>query len=131
MKRSSWSIAFYVLLVFSSGVAAGILGQRLVTSRVVSAESSPRTPEQWRARFVAEIRERLALDAAQEGKLNKILDVTRARYNEVRERSRPEMKRIHDEQVDSIREFLNERQKAEYAKFILEKEAEKKARSGS
>lgn len=131
MKRSSVSIALYVLLIFSSGVAAGVLGQRLVASRVVSADAAPRTPDQWRAKYVAEIRERLSLDAAQETKLNKILDITRARYNEVRERNRPEMKRIHDEQIESIREVLNDKQKGEYAKFIVEKEAERKARSGS
>jgi len=131
VKRSSLSIALYVLLIFAAGVAAGALGQRLASSHVVSADSAPRTPDQWRAKYVAEVRHRLSLDSSQETKLNKILDVTRARYNEVRERNRPEMKRIHDEQIESIREVLTDKQKAEYAKFILEKEAEKKARAGS
>lgn len=129
MKRSTWSIAVYVLLIFTSGVAAGVMGQRLVTSRVVSADSAPRTPEQWRAKFVADLRERLALKPEQEAKVNQILDSTRARYNEVRERNRPEMKRIHDDQVESIRAELTEAQKAAYSQFLLEKEAEKKARS--
>jgi hypothetical protein len=131
VKRSTWSIAFYVVLIFASGVAAGVLGQRLLASRVVIADSAPRTPEQWRAKYVEELRERLSLDATQEATLNKVLDITRARYNQVRERNRPEMKRIHDEQVESIREVLNDAQKAAYAQFLLEKEAEKKARSGS
>jgi hypothetical protein len=131
VKRSTWSIAFYVVLIFASGVAAGVLGQRLLASRVVIADSAPRTPEQWRAKYVEELRERLSLDATQEATLNKVLDITRARYNQVRERNRPEMKRIHDEQVESIREVLNDAQKAAYAQFLLEKEAEKRARSGS
>jgi hypothetical protein len=131
VKRSSWSIALYVVLIFSAGIAAGVLGQRLATSRVVSADSAPRTPEQWRAKFIAELRERLTLDATQETKVNQILDVTRTRFNEVRERNRPEMKRIHDEQVESIRTLLSEFQKASYSQFLLEKEAEKKARSAA
>jgi hypothetical protein len=117
-------------LIFTAGIAAGVLGQRLVSSHVVIADA-PRTPDQWRTKYVADLRDRLALDPTQEAKLNKILDVTRARYNEVRERNRPEMKRIHDEQVESIREVLNDAQKSSYAKFLQEKEAEKKARSGS
>ena len=129
VKRSSWSIALYVVLIFASGILAGVLGQKLLSSRVVSADSAPRSPEQWRAKYVAEIRERLALDSAQETKVNQVLDKTRARFNEVRERSRPEMKRIHDEQVDSIREILNQSQKSGYATFLLEKEAQKKARA--
>lgn len=128
MKR--WSIALYVLLIFASGVAAGVLGQRLVSSRVVSAESGPRTPEQWRARFVSELSDRLNLEANQTAKINQILDVTRARFNEIRERNRPEMKRIHDEQVESIKALLNDNQRTAYTQFLAEKEAERKARSG-
>ncbi len=129
MKRSNWVIALYVVLIFASGVAAGVLGQRLMASNVVSAATSPRTPEQWRAKYVAEMNQRLTLDAAQLTKVNQIMDVTRARYNEVRERNRPEMKRVHDEQIESIRGVLSDTQKNGYAQFLLEKEAEKKARA--
>ena len=130
MKRSNWSIALYVVLIFASGLVAGALGQRLlVASNVVNASTGPRTPEQWRAKYVSEIRERLVLDTAQETKVNQVLDVTRARYNEVRERNRPEMKRIHDEQVESIRAVLSDTQKSGYTQFLLEKEAAKKARA--
>ena len=75
MKRSSWSIALYVVLIFASGVAAGVLGQRLLASNVVSAATSPRSPEQWRAKYVSELRQRLALDHPQETKVNEVLDV--------------------------------------------------------
>ncbi len=131
MKRSNWSIAVYVVLIFVSGIAAGALGQRLVTSRVVSADSVPRSPEQWRAKYVDEMRQRLSLDATQETKVNQILDVTRTRYNEIKERNRPEMKRIQEEQAESIRGILNESQKASYTEFRREKEAQKKARASS
>lgn len=106
-----------------------MLGQRLMASNVVSAATSPRTPEQWRAKYVAEMNQRLSLDAAQLTKMHQIMEVTRARYNEVRERNRPEMKRIHDEQIESIRGVLSDTQKNGYAQFLLEKEAEKKARA--
>lgn len=131
MKRSNWSIAVYVVLIFVSGIAAGALGQRLVTSRVASADSVPRSPEQWRAKYVDEMRQRLTLDATQETKVNQILDLTRTRYNEVKARNRPEMNRIQQEQVESIRGILNESQKASYTVFRLEKEAQKKARTSS
>ena len=131
LKRSNWSIALYVVLIFASGIAAGVLGQRLVASRVVSADSVARSPEQWRAKYVDEMRVRLALDAPQETKVNQILDVTRTRFNDLRERSRPEMKRIRDEQAESIRGILNESQKASYVAFLLEKEAQKKTRGSS
>ena len=77
------------------------------------------------------MRDRLALDATQETKVNQILDVTRTRYNEVKARNRPEMKRIQEQQAESIRGILNESQKASYAAFRLEKDAQRKARTSS
>jgi hypothetical protein len=65
---------------------------------------------------------RLHLDAGQISQLNAILDATRDRFREVRDRFRPEMKQIQDEQVSKIRGILNQDQQAEYEKLRVERE---------
>nr|MCU0246613.1 hypothetical protein [Bryobacter sp.] len=51
-----------------------------------------------------------------------ILDYTRDRYRAARERMRPEMKQIQDEQAEKIRAMLNEKQRSEYEKILEERE---------
>jgi hypothetical protein len=64
----------------------------------------------------------LKLDGNQVQRVNVILDETRARYREVKERYRPEMKQIHEEQIQKVRTILNEQQQGEYDKFREERE---------
>jgi hypothetical protein len=128
MKRSSLSLALSLLLVFASGIAAGFFGRGYYESTTVKAATvRPRTPEDYRKAYVEEMSKRLALSQTQKVKLDEILDETRAKYREVRERHRPEMKAIQDEQVDKVNGMLTEPQRAEYAKMRAEREAKRKA----
>lgn len=117
------SVALYLGLVFLAGVASGALGHRVYSSRAVSANSGgPPSPVEWRAKFVGEMNERLHLNRSQLADLDKILDQTRERYRELRERSKPEMKRIYDEQVEAITAILTADQRPEYARMVEERE---------
>jgi Spy/CpxP family protein refolding chaperone len=131
LKRGNLQAALYVALVFLSGIAVGVLGDRLYSSRSVSASAKPKTPDQWRADYVSSIRESLRLSDAQVTKLNEILDSTRARYREVKERYKPEMKQIHTEQVEEIRGILTDEQKPKYEEWREERDKRRKAEQGS
>ena len=115
-------IALYLGLVFVAGLAVGVFGQRLYASKTVQAESRPATPDQWRARYTADMQTRLGLNPEQVSQLTVILDETRQKYRELKERQRPDMKRVQDEQVSKINAMLNESQRAEYARMREEKE---------
>jgi hypothetical protein len=128
MKKSHLSIALYLLLVFASGVLVGGFGHRLYSVNSNEARNERPRPEVFRKRYVERMERRLKLSADQIVKLNAILDVTGARLNELRERSKPETHQIHQEQVQSIQAILTEEQQREYAKMREEREKERKQR---
>ena len=121
MKRSNLSSAIYLLLVFLSGTAVGGFAHRLYLMNTVRAESAPRSPEEFRRQYMGELQSRLNLTADQVTKVNEILDVTRRRYRDLHERSKPEIKAIQDEQVESISAILTDKQRPQYQRFREER----------
>jgi hypothetical protein len=128
MKKSNWSVAAYLFLVFASGVLVGGFGHRLYSANSVSATERPLGQEDYRKKYVAEAQSRLKLTPDQVQRLNEIMDLTGARFRELRERHRPEMRQIHQEQVDKINAILSAEQQAEYAKMREERERERAKR---
>ena len=129
MTRSNLKIAISMLAVFLSGIAVCGVGYRLYTVRTVAAKAPPpppKSPEDFRKKYVSEMDARLKLRPEQTEKLNVILDQTRTQFHAERERSKAEMKRIHDGQVEQVRMILTESQKLEYKKFQEERELQKK-----
>lgn len=119
------SPAIYLAVVFLSGVAVGGLGQHFYTVR--SASAAPGSPEDFRKQYMAEMKTRLNLTPDQETKLTVVLDETREMYHAVRQKYRPEMKAIQDQQVDRVNLFLSPAQQTEYA--VLRKEREEKRKT--
>jgi len=126
MRLSKQSVLLYLSLVFLSGIAVGVLGFRLYTVSTVNATTT-RKPEEWRKRYLAEMQTRLHLKSEQVSELNGILDETRTRFHEVRERTRPEFDNIKAQQVNKVRGILDESQRSEYEKMRQEREAREKA----
>jgi Spy/CpxP family protein refolding chaperone len=126
MKLSRLAIGIYVGLVFASGAVLGAFGHRLYSvSAVVSAKQN-RNPEEFRKRVVAEMQGRLKLTDAQVTKLNFIMDDTRARVEETRQKMRPALQAIHEEQSQKIRNMLAPEQQAEYDRMRKEREERQK-----
>ena len=122
MKRSQLAVALYAVLTFASGALVGVAGYRLYRSATVDVKGARRPPEDYRKRYVDEMRSRLKLNEQQVTQLNAILDTTRDRFRQLRDKERPEMKAIQDEQTARIRAMLDPVQQAEYEKMRLERE---------
>ncbi len=118
MKRSTFSIVLYLCLVFVSGILVGAFGTGLYDHGKPVRPS----PEEMRRRYTEDLRKSLSLNSDQMGKLKVILERTGSRYHDLREKYKPEVKAIQQEQVDSIRAILSDTQKAAYEKFREEKE---------
>lgn len=129
MRRSNLSLALSLLLVFGSGIAVGVFGRGYFDSTTAKANVArpPQTPDDYRKAYLEEMSKRLTLTPVQKEKLNEVLDETRAKFREVRERHKPEMKAIQDEQVEKVNAMLTEPQRAEYAKMRAEREAKRQA----
>lgn len=132
MKRTSFMVAVYLLLVFASGIAVGGFGYHLYKARSVSATSTrPRSPEEYRRRYTDEMKTRLNLTDDQVSQLNAILDETRARWSEFRERTKPEVKAIQHEQTNKVRSILSDVQRTEYEKMLAERESKMRQRGSA
>lgn len=118
MKLSRAAIAFYIALVFVSGVVLGAVGHRFY---LVSTTPTRPTPEEVRKRVTAEYQQRLKLTDDQMLKLNMIMDETRARIEETRQKLHPAYQKIREEQQEKFREMLTPDQKAEYEKILKER----------
>jgi len=122
MKRSNLLIAFYLLLIFGSGIVVGGFASRLYWPQPVHGTNQKLTPEEWRRNYVRELQSRLSLTPEQLTQLNQVLDDTGAKYHAEHDRDRQAMKSIREEQVAKIRSMLDEKQQSEYEKLRQEHE---------
>jgi hypothetical protein len=121
-------------LVFACGGVVGAFAHRLYTVSGVSANVSQRNPEEFRKRFMADMKSRLQLNDDQAAKLGVIMDETRARFREVRDKFEPEMQKIREDQRQKIGELLSPSQQAEWQKIVEQRQrrrGSKKDREGA
>jgi len=124
MNFSRKSIALYVGLVFVSGAVLGVFGDRLYTVTTVASKGKnpPKpSPEEYRRGYVGFMQKRLGLSEPQVIQLGLLFDETRARMNEVHERTIPEQQEIQKSQSEKIRALLTPAQQAEYDVVIKER----------
>jgi Spy/CpxP family protein refolding chaperone len=126
MKRSNLVLAAYLLAVFLSGGVVGFLAHHLYSMQSVNAKATTRGPDDYRHKYVEEMRSRLSLQEEQVQQLNAILDSTRLRYREFREKHRSETNAIQEEQVSKIRSMLSEPQRLQYETMRAEREKKRR-----
>jgi len=123
MKRNQLAAGSLAVLLFSSGAAVGALGHRYYSEAVVSAKNS----DDFRHRYVSEMQSTLRLTPAQIGKLETILDETKAKYKAVRDSYRPEMASIKAEQIERVKSILTPQQVPAYERLVAEREKRSRA----
>ena len=129
MKRSSISTSIYLFLVFSSGAALGVFSDHLYTTKTVIAKSVAvkSDPNEFRHKYMDEMKTRLKLDGNQLSTLGHILDETDVQMHDLHQKYRPEMVSIHNAQVDRVKGILTDTQRLEYQKMLAEREARRAA----
>ncbi len=118
MRRNRWTAILFAVLLFGCGVLCGVLTQRYLSATVVN----PKTAEDFRHRYVSEMKSDLKLTTDQVNRLEVILDETKAQYKAVRDESRPAMLKIKEEQVRRVKSILTPQQVPAYEKLIAERE---------
>lgn len=116
MKRLHLLALASALVIFAMGLVAGVLAHRLYVANSVNAS------DDWRTRYVNEMHARLKLTPQQVDKLNDILDDTRVKVRSVRDRYKPEMLKIKQDQIEEIRTMLTSQQAAQYGRMVTEQE---------
>jgi uncharacterized membrane protein len=124
MPKSKLVVSLYVVVVFLSGVLVGGASYRLYSVTTVTGvhNRSNRSPEDFRRRYVEDMRGRMKLNDQQVTRLQQILDGTRDRFKQLRETTQPQYDAIQAGQVDQIRAMLDDPQKALYEQWRQERE---------
>ncbi len=125
MKPTRWTVALYMALVFVCGGVVGAFAHRLYTVSGVSANVGQRNPEEFRKRFMADLKSRLQLNDDQAAKLGVIMDETRMRVRATRDTIEPELRKIRDDQKQRISELLSPSQQVEWQKIIDERQRQR------
>jgi Spy/CpxP family protein refolding chaperone len=128
IKRSSVSTWVYLLLVFASGAALGVFSDHLYTTKTVLAKTVTARSDsnEFRRKYIEEMRHRLKLNDGQVASLSRILDETDTQMHDLHQKYRPEMTAIHNVQVERVKVLLTDVQRSEYQSMLAEREARRK-----
>ena len=125
MPRSRLSAALYLFLVFASGILVGIVSHRLYTTTTASANTAPRTPEEWRRRYLEQMKTRVGASSEQLAKVSQLLDDTHRKFDELRGREQKVHDQLYQQQVDSIRGLLTDQQKTAFDSWRAERQRQR------
>jgi Spy/CpxP family protein refolding chaperone len=130
MMKTKSSALISLLLVFLSGALVGAFAYRLYNLSVAAAPSAGRRPdpEEARRHMVAEMRDRVKLDAQQVEELQKILDQTRERFHQMRDKMNAEGEAIRNSQAERIKGILRAEQLPLFDQLRAERERDRKQR---
>ena len=128
MRPARWTVALYMALVFACGGVVGAFAFRLYMVSGVSANVGQRNPEEFRKRFMADLKSRLQLNDDQAAKLGAIMDETRMRVLAARVTIEPELQKIRDDQKQRISELLTPGQQAEWQKILDERQRKRESK---
>ena len=131
MKITRWTVAFYMALVFACGAVVGAFAYRLYTVSEVSANAGQRNPEEFRKRFMAELKNRLNLSDDQAAKVGAIMDQTRQQFRAARATIEPEIQKIQEEQRQKINEILSADQQPEFQKMMEQRRRARESKKNS
>src|SRR5882762_9225572 len=124
MAQTRLTASIYLVLVFASGILVGAVSHRLyVTSTVAvnNAPPAPRSMEEVRKRYLTDLRAKVGLNDTQISSVNSILDETKRKFDELHRQEKPLRDKIQQEQVESIRALMNDRQQVTYEAWRAER----------
>jgi len=150
MPKFGLSAVLSALLMFFSGAVLGAFSYRLYSISPVQsskdAGSAPKklSPDEWRKKYVSDFAAAVKLDTPQITALNVILDRTRAEFDKLNEKVKPERdalnekrdaldqkwrpdrEAIQNHQIESINGLLRPDQRPLYDAFRAERERQRR-----
>jgi len=123
MARPQLNAFLSAVLLFVCGVAVGVSAQRYFQR---SSPVNAATSDDWRNKYLEEMRSRVHLDGRQMRQLDLILDETRKESREMHERHKPELLEIKQNQISRVKAILTADQIQLYEKLLAEREQRQK-----
>jgi len=136
MKSSRATIALYMGLVFASGAALGVYGDRYYAASTAQntrgkGKRGP-SPEEFRKMYLSGMQKQLLLSDEQVSKLSSLMDETRSLMDEMHKRNRPEQLEIQRSQNERIRALFDNVQREKYDEMVkrMAEKGKNKGRQG-
>jgi uncharacterized protein YnzC (UPF0291/DUF896 family) len=127
LSRSRITIAFYLVLVFASGILVGVESHRLyATTSTARANNSPQNMSEFRRRYLDGMKTQVGVSDAQLAQINNILEDTKNKVNELAALEKPLHDRIQQEHIDQIKDLLTPQQKVAYDNWRAARERAKR-----
>jgi hypothetical protein len=117
MPRTRLSAVLYLILVFLSGILVGVVSHRLYVTSTVTASlvpPAPRTMDEVRKQYLADMRRKVGVNDEQIASVNRILDETKRRFDELHAQEKPLRDKIQQDQHEAISALLNDQQKVSF-----------------
>ncbi|MEO5924894.1 MAG: hypothetical protein ABIR70_13825 [Bryobacteraceae bacterium] len=120
MNSSRATIALYMGLVFASGAALGVYGNRYYTASTEQTSTKSTkgkrgpSPEEFRKMYLTAMQKQLLLSDDQVTKLSAVMDETRTLMDDMHTRHRPEQQEIQRSQNEKIRALFDTIQREKY-----------------
>ncbi len=128
VRTRSGILGLYLFLVFASGAVVGGFGHKLYSAKAVAAKVTPPPREDFKVRYMRQMKTKLNLDEGQMQKMEVIFEQYGPRYRDVKQRSDAEMKRVQEQQRGEIKAMLRDEQQPAYQKMIEERDARDRER---
>ncbi len=127
LSRSRITIAFYLVLVFASGILVGVESHRLyATTSTARANNSPQNMSEFRRRYLDGMKTQVGVSDSQLTQINNILEDTKNKVNELAALEKPLHDRIQQEHIDQIKDLLTPQQKVAYDNWRAARERAKR-----
>jgi len=122
MPRTRLSAAAYLILVFASGILVGIVSHRLYVTTTASASApAPKNMEEFKRRYLADMRQKVHATDTQIAEVNRILDDTKRKFDDLHAQEKPLRDKIQQDQVSEIRSLLDDQQRTAFYRWHEER----------
>ena len=126
MPRSRVSAALYLILVFASGIIVGTVGHRLYSTTTASASASTLTPDEWKKRYLEQMKKRVGASPDQLARVTAIMNDTKRKFDDVLAQEKTVHDKLYAQQVEDVRAvFADEKQKAAFEVWRAERKRER------
>jgi hypothetical protein len=127
LSRSRLTIAFYLVLVFASGILVGVESHRLyATTSIARAKNPPQNMGEFRRLYLDGMKTQVGVSDTQLTQINNILDDTKKKVDELAALEKPLHDRITQQHIDQIKDLLNPQQKIAYDNWRAARERAKR-----
>jgi len=123
MPRTRLSAAAYLILVFASGILVGIVSHRLYMTTTASANvaPAPRSMQEFKRRYLADMRQKVHATDAQISEVDRILDDTKRKFDNLHAQEKPLRDKIQQDQLNQIRALLDDQQRDAFNRWHEER----------